>query len=272
MPQNIIKSLFLFLALLIVNACGTNKKGVEEMNTALPKVKDAVFIERLDSMSKQRPEFFYAKFNSKYKDNNNNVSFKTSIRSRIDSATQVMITYATLPIYNVLITPDTVTLLDKRNHCYIKEGVNYFKNAFSVDFNYRNIEEMILGLPIAWDKKIKYHQVDDPFNYIITSSQKEHVRTLGSKQKNLAIRYYFKEDTKTLEKTVIESPKDSSSITIRYTDYQIINNFNIPTEEKIHIATPNNDIYVDLKYIRTSINDPRILYLSIPNKYEKCEK
>lgn len=272
MLQNIIKPLLLLLFLLSITACGTNKKAVEEVNDILPKVEDTVLINRLDSLSKQRPEFFYAKFNSKYEDNNSNVSFKTSIRMRLDSAVQAMVTYASIPIYNAMFTPDTVTLLDKRNNCYIKEDMEFLKSTFSVDFKYENLEELFLGLPIAWDNNIEYYQIKDPYNYIISTPKQEQVRSLSSKAKKLSIRYFFRTDKKTLEKTIIESPSDSTAIIINYIDYQTVDNFNIPIEEKIHISTPKNNIYVDLKYAKTSINEPRILYLSIPNKYDKCEE
>lgn len=272
MLRSIIKALFLVSFLFTVVACGTSKKVVEEADNALPKVKDEILIFRLDSLSKQRPESFYAKFNSKYEDNESNVSFKTSVRMTLDSAVQTIITYAKIPIYNSLVTPDSVTLVDKRRKCYINEGMAYFKKAFNVDFNYKNIEELILGLPIAWDKSINYYQVRDPFNYIISTPKQDRVTPPGSKNRNLSIRYYFKDDARTLEKTIIESLQDSTVITISYYDYQMVDNFNIPQGEDIHIATPRNNIYVDLKYVKISINEPRILYLSIPNKYEKCEE
>ena len=78
-------------------------------------------------------------------------------------------------------------------------------------------------------------------------------------------------DTKVLRKVIIDSPKDTTSITVNYYGHEMIENYNIPTEGDINIRTARETIYIDFKYNKSIINDPRVLYLAIPNKYERCE-
>ena len=271
MLQIITKYTFLFAVLFSFASCGAKKAADDENSVKLPKVKEEILINRLDSLSKQRPKHFYAKLSSRYSDSQTNVSFKTSIRMVADSAFHALITFARIPIYNAMVTPDTLTIVDKRNNCYIQEGMGYLKQKFNVDFQHKNVEELILGLPIAWDSELEYHQIKDPYNYVISSQTKRNLRRLETEEADVNIRYFLSNDTKVLRKVIIDSPKDTTSITVNYYGHEMIENYNIPTEGDINIRTARETIYIDFKYNKSIINDPRVLYLAIPNKYERCE-
>jgi hypothetical protein len=271
MLQFITKHLFLSALLVSVAACGTKRDADKENNIKLPKVKDEVLINRLDSLSKRRPEHFYTKLSSRYSDSKYNVSFKTSIRMRTDSAFHALITFARIPIYNTMVTPDTLTIVDKRNNCYIQEGMSYLKKTFNVDFKHENIEELILGMPIAWESNAEYHQLKDPYSYVVSTDKKRNIRRLESEGDGVLIRYFLSNDTKTLRKVIIDSPKDTTTISINYYGREMIENYSIPIEGDINVKTPREDISIDFKYNKSSVNDPRVLYLAIPNKYERCE-
>lgn len=270
MLRNITKLIFSAVLMISLASCGAKKSADGENTHKLPKVKEELLINRLDSLSKERPEHFYTKLSSKYSDSKYNVSFKTSIRMRTDSAFHALITFARIPIYNTMVTPDTLTIVDKRNNCYIQEGMTYLKKTFNVDFKHENIEELILGMPIAWDSNVEYHQIKDPYNYIVSSQPKRNIRRLDADD-DVLIRYYLSNDTKSLRRLVIDSPKDTTTITVNYFGREMIDNYSIPTSGDINVKTPREDIYIDFKYNKSIINEPRVLYLAIPNKYERCE-
>lgn len=272
MRQSIFKIGIYLLLLIIISSCARGKSAVQENAEKLPKVKDEVLISRLDSLSKIKPRTFYTKVSSKYKDNSMKVSFKTSLRMVADSALNALITFARIPIYNSMVTPDTLTIVDRRNNCYIQEGMSYLKNTFDVDFQHNNIEEVLLGMPVGWDSNEEYYQLKDPFNYIISSHNK---RSLRRSTKDLTgdvyIRYYLTNDTRNVRKVVIDSPADTTSIFIDYLTREWIGDYYLPSEADVRIETPRDTILMDMKYSKTSVNDTLILYLNIPDKYERCD-
>ena len=71
------------------------------------------------------PKTFYTKVSTKYSDTSQNISFKTSIRLVKDSAVNALITYAGFPIYNSVVTPDSLILVNKRGKCYTKTKLNF---------------------------------------------------------------------------------------------------------------------------------------------------
>ena len=272
MHQNIFKITVLFFLFIALAACGTKKKKQQEELEKLEKRKEFELISKLDSLSKQRPDHFYTKIASKYRDSEYNISFKTSIRMRSDSALNALITYARIPIYNNMVTPDTLTIVDKRNNCYIQEDMSYMKNTFDVDFQHHNIEELLLGLPVGWDSEEEYYQIKDPYNYIISSHNKRNLRrsakdTTGS----VYIRYYLTEDLENVKRIIIDSPADTTSIDINYFSRELIEGYSVPNEADVTVKTPRDTIYVDMRYTKTTVNEPRVLYLAIPDKYERCQ-
>lgn len=271
MLQSIIRSFIPIFILIFVVSCSSKRRAIQESEEKLAKQKEELLINMLDSISKQRPDHFYTKISSKYTDSEYKVSFKTSIRMRADSALHALITFARIPIYNTMVTPDTLTIVDKRNNCYIMEDMGYLKNTFDVDFQHHNIEELLLGLPVGWDSNEEYYQIKDPYNYIISSHNK---RSLRRSEKDLTgdvyIRYYLNDSANHIKRIIIDSPADTTSIDINYFKREKLNGFNVPVEGDVRIETPRDTIYIDMKFSKTSVNDPRVLYLAIPEKYERC--
>lgn len=171
-----------------------------------------------------------------------------------------------------MVTPDTLTIVDKRGDCYIQEGMSYLKKTFNIDFEHKNIEEFLLGLPVGWDINEKYHQINDPYNYVISSHNK---RSLRKSEKDdsgdVYIRYFLSDDTEQLKRIIIDSPVDTTSIMVNYFSYELVNGYSVPLDSDITVFTPRDTIYIDLKYTKSTINEPSELFLVIPENYIRCE-
>lgn len=263
----IIKILSIGLIAMVVGACGTKKQVDLESGDRLPKMEEELLIQQLNELSKARPDYFYTRYNSRFSDNNTNVSFKTTVRMTADSALQASISFANIPIYNAVITPDTLSLVDRRNKCFIQEGTNFFKQQFNVDFSHRNIEELLLGLPIAWNEETIYKQASDPYNYVVVPDEKSDQNVTN----DYFIRYYLDDEAKQLRRVTIDSPKDTTSIIVDYSEHIDVDNFTLPKRVEVRIKTARNDIFVDFRQARTEINEPQTIILAIPETYERCE-
>ena len=89
------------------------------------KTSELVYI--IDSISKISPSTFYSKITTNYKDTNQELSFKTSVRMIKDSAVTAMISYAGIPIVNSIITNDSLQFTNKKDRCYIKTNLKVLK-------------------------------------------------------------------------------------------------------------------------------------------------
>lgn len=269
-----IKFFSLFWAILLLTSCAKHLTDVEQ--DKLPRKKTQDLIEVMDSLSHRKPDFFYTKIKTDFSDTNRNISFKTSIRMVKDSAINTLITYATLPIINSIITQDTVKIVNKRDKCYIIQSLSYIKENFGIDFNYKNLEELILGMPLDYDTTQKYFQIHDPFNYTISSHKKRDIKRFDRNERllekeDIIIKYFLSDDARGLKGMYIESPSDSTSIKVDYLTREMTSDYNVPKEVYIAITSPRNQMRINLSYDKVEINQPQPLFLVIPEGYEKCK-
>lgn len=261
-------SILLFFVGLIFIACNPKIHG--EWGK-LPKVKDAVLVQKLDSLSNITYDYFYTKVSTNFKDTNQNVSFKTSIRIVNDSAVNATISYASIPIIHGLVTPDTVKVSNKRENCYVKESLSFFKRQFGVDFNYENIEELIQGRPLAFDSLEEYYQVNDPYNYTISSHKKREIRRLErNAEREIVLYYTLSPDLHKLKSTRVESIDDTTEIVINYISWEEVEGNFVPALVEIEINSPRNRIRIEMDAKKSRINEREEIYFVIPEDYEKC--
>lgn len=243
----------------------------------LPKVKRVKTPELLtvlDSLSRVRPHTFYTKISTRFTDTTRSISFKTSLRMVADSAINTIITYAAIPVVNALITPDSVTVVNKRDKCVSRADMNYLRENFGVDFSFKNIEEMILGIPLDYDTTQKYFQIHEYSRYVISSHRKRKLKKtdrLGRTEDDVAVKYFINREKNQLEGLEVISASDTTSIEVQYVTRQSVNGMNIPDQVIIRVISPRNNLLMELSYEKAEVNEPVELYFIIPEGYEDCE-
>ena len=237
-----------------------------------PRRKDDELQVALDSLSAIEFDHFYAKIAAKYVDTSQNFSFKSSLRIRRDSVVNAVITFVTIPIYNALLTKDTIKFTDKRDKCFTAKDLSFFKEKFAVDFNYRNVEELFFGKPVGYDPANKYFQINGPFSYTMCSHRKREIKKIERKDMRELITYYsLTPDLKRLQSMQIESLEDSTSIFINYKILEEVDGYNVPQFVEISIQTPKQEIKIELDYRKTRVNEKEDVYFVIPDGYEICK-
>lgn len=292
---------WLGIALLVILASCV-RRPVADKPIKLEKRKTIELIHAMDSLSGIRPNSFYTKIRCHYSDTNRRVSFKTSIRAIRDSLINPIITYAGIPIVNSLIRLDSLFISNRKDKCAIRTNMGYIKESFGVDFDFRNIEELLLGLPVAYDTTQKYFQINDPYHYIISSHRKRIIRrenrddnnnnrnnnrherdnnprrdrngigndNNNNEEDNVIIRYFIDPSLKSIQKMVIDSPEDTTHISIDYISRDTVETYLLPKEVVIDIVTARNHIVLTMDYDKTEINTPQEIYFVIPEEYGTC--
>ncbi|MFM7301135.1 MAG: DUF4292 domain-containing protein [Crocinitomicaceae bacterium] len=270
--MSLYKYYFFFLFAFVWMGCAKKTTQHVISTEKLPKIKDKELIAVLDSLHQIKVKTFYTKLSVDYKDTTRDVSFKTSIKNVTDSAVNAIITYARIPIVTAMVTTDSVLVVNKNDKCFTKASLNYIKENFGIDFNYGNIEELILGRPIDYSEEQKYFVVNNPYQYIISSHRKKDRRRLERKAKEDILIFYTLNDQATqIQSMSVESPSDSTNIILDYMSWQNINGIQLPKEVLIFINTPKNNISIRLEYEKVEINEPQELIIIIPESYEKCD-
>ena len=242
----------------------TDSEGKPEK---LPKLKQKQFIAMLDSISMSSPQYMYTKLKVNYKGVDNKGSFKATLKSVQDSAVSAVISFARIPVFSALIDSSSLTILNKKDKCFSVQAINEFSKKFGVDFALHNVEEVIFGHAIGFSFDQKYHMLSDPYQYILSTHRKVGAR----KKKEIVYRYILAPNQRHLESAYISAPMDSTEIEIKYLEWQRADDYLLPKVIEMNIKTRNNIGQIILEYTRLDAVTPEALFLTIPEKYEKCD-
>ncbi|MEJ6505629.1 MAG: DUF4292 domain-containing protein [Crocinitomicaceae bacterium] len=262
------KTKFLFVVLcLFISGCAKQWTDSETKPEKLPKLKQKDFITKLDSISLGSPKFMYTKLKVNYKEGDRKFSFKTTLKNAQDSAVIALVSFARIPVFSALIDTSSLTLVNKKDKCYSKDLLLNFSKKSGVDFRYDNIEEVIYGHAIGFSKNKKYHMLNDPFNYKLSSHRKGQNR----RHKDIVYTYNLHKNQKHLESTHIQIPFDSVEIKVNYLEWQTSEGYLLPKKIVLNLQTPKVSANIQMEYTRIDVLTPEPLFLIIPEKYEKCD-
>ncbi|MBU2019986.1 MAG: DUF4292 domain-containing protein [Bacteroidetes bacterium] len=250
------------------------KKLTEGDGEKVKRRKTSELLENMDSLVTRVPSTFYSKISTKFKDTTSNISFKNSVRLISDSAMNCIITYASIPVVNALVTNDSLNVVNKKDKCVVRADLNFIRENFGVDFSFRNIEELMYGLPLDYDTTLKYFQINEPYRYVISSHRKMKIKRIDKKDKEeetIVFKYFLDKTGKNVEGVEIYSPNDTTTVWVNYLSRQMIDGYSIPDEVEIKIQMPRNNIFLQMSYNRPEVNQPQELYFIIPEGYEDCE-
>jgi len=102
----------------------------------------------------------FTTFSSKVKveysdDKNRRFDFNAFVRMKKDSAIWISIIAAlNIEAFRVMITPDSVVIMDKINRTIQHKPLLYLQEITKVPFDYKTLEDLILGNPVYLDKTI----------------------------------------------------------------------------------------------------------------------
>ena len=264
------KNALFFLTPILLVACGVSRQT--EMTDNGSRFKEEEMLNALDRLSEMEVGNFYSKINTQYTDSSRNVSFKTSLRIANDSAVSAIISYASIPVVNALITPDSVKITNRKDKCYILRDMVYFRESFGVDFSYENIEELLLGKPVAYQKGGEYFRANDAPGNSVCSHKKRDIRKNERNSVREIITYYTLDDSlHNLSRMQIISPEDSTMIEVNYLERELIEGYELPLHILVDIYAPRQRITVDFEYRKSHINKPEEIHFVIPENYEKCQ-
>lgn len=251
-----------------------NESGKKNEN----EKKTDFLVNKLDSLNNTKPAYFYGKAATSYKDKKNNFSFKTSIKIKSDSAATALITFAGVPIMNSIATKDSVKFQNKRNKCYSENSIAFFNTVFGYPFEFDNIVQLLLGLPITFEKEQEYQQESDNIFHILSTHKTLRLKT-GTKMyvaddnaKEIFIKYFLSTDGNILEKVEIDNPVDKVKVIINYGNRsKEPATYNYPQRIVAKIITETNKIDVSLEFESMEINQIQEIFYTVPNSYVICQ-
>jgi hypothetical protein len=243
-----------------------SKKDTSTVKITMPQqaVNDTVKIVRtiLDQLNKNRIDYktLTAKVNVDYTGGEGKTyNLNTVIRMYRDSAIWISANALLgFEAMRVLITKDSVKLLDKINRTYTERSVSYLQEITALPLDLHVLQDLIVGNPVFVDSSITYYAKG---NGVIT------LLSVGEWFKNLLT---LDENDKTILHSKLDDTEVSRSRTaeLTYSDYDRKAGVPFSAYRRITVAEKNRlDIKMDFR--QYDFNKDVSFPLSIPKNYRR---
>ena len=247
--------LFIFLIALFFS-CKTvhkTKTRVEGVRTSRSEL-----LEKL-----KQPDFNFKWFSAKAKiefdDLKNNQTATANIRMKKDSAIWISITgLLGIEGTRILITPDSIKLLDKLNSRYYKKDISYLKQITNMtNLTFDNLQKIILGIDFNFDKSNSTVEKIDT-TYKIETSEKQLQSIIWLNAMNL-----------TMSKKELKDKVINQTYEMNYADYRLLADRLFSYRRKVKIVGQQDKTYsIDIDYKKVTLDEPQKMPFTVPKSYE----
>ncbi len=264
------------LSLVIFPACKTtrqiNKVIAPKDSTAIvvvahtPTDIDSIvkLKKTVDNLNRNHIDFktFNAKIKVEYQDNKGKQPDITAIvRIVKDSAIWISLsaTFLNIEVYRVLITKDSVVLLNKQDKEVQYRSLDYLQEVTEIPFDFKTVQDLIVGNPVFMDSTqiISYKQTGDQVWLLNTGKFFKHLLTLSA---NDFLLQHSKLDD-------IDVARNRTA-DITYSGYENKTGVNFSTYREITISEKNK-LDIQLNFKQYEFNKDLSVSFNVPKNYKR---
>ncbi|MGH2649249.1 MAG: DUF4292 domain-containing protein [Ginsengibacter sp.] len=241
-----------------------SRKDTQLVITATPANIDSLkgASDVLQSLNKSRISFttFSAKIKVEYEDyRGKQPDFNAFVRLYKDSVMWISInaTFLSIEAFRILITKDTIIILNKLNKQVEYHPFNYIEDIAHIPLNFSTLQDIVIGNPIyVGDSIVSYRQTE---NHILLG-------TAGQFFKNLLT---ISADNNLLERSKLDDIDVGQNRTadLSYGNYEKNNGFYFATYREITVAEKTK-VDINLNYKQYDFNKELSFPFGIPRNYK----
>ena len=238
------------------------KDTAQTVIVADPKADSVQFIRDIFAhVQKNKINFktFTAKIKVEYTDKNGKGPDLTVFTRMVkDSAIWLSInaTIFSYEAFRVLITPDSVKVLNKKEKEYQLRSVSYLKELIQLPFDFHTLQDLLIGNPVYLDSNIvSFKKNDDALLLLSSGKLFKHLLTLNPG--NYELQHSKLDDVNAARNRTCD---------LTYSNYDNKNGINFPTERKISVAEKSR-LDVDMDFKQYSFDEAVSLPFTIPKNY-----
>lgn len=217
------------------------------------------------------------------------ISFRMNLKMNTNDYILLFASKMSLPIAKVMMTPDSVKLINYYNKNYTLSDYSYFNYLAGTDLNFYMIQSIFNNDIFSMDENDKQYKdfvsYKDSGYYVLQSlntrkidrifkrNRKERIdRILKRKDEDVFVvqSVYVNPVTFKIHKIILDDKIKNKQLTINFSNfYQIKPNGSFPGQIKLYYKTSNNFLKMEMKLSKVSFEDVTDPSFNIPAKYNK---
>jgi len=217
----------------------------------------------MDNLQQNYIEFktFSAKIKAEYQDSKGKQPDVTAIVRIIkDSAIWISLTasFLNIEIYRVLITKDSVILLNKQEREVQYRSLDYLQEVTEIPFDYKTLQDLLVGNPVFMDSNIVYYKRTE--NQVLISSVGKFFKHLLTLSADNHLLLHSKLDDVDISR--------NRTADLTYGDYENKTGFNFSTYREITVSEKNK-LDIRLNFKQYEFNKELSVTFNIPKNYSR---
>jgi len=197
-------------------------------------------------------------------------SFNVNLRMRCDSLIWMSISPALgIEVARVLISPDSVKVLNRINGTYFKGGFAYLSELLQADLNFKMLQSILLGnayLHYTVDKYILDRENDE---FVLSTFKKRKMKREVEMEipEIVTQEIWYSPERQRVSRMEMRDYRPMRNFSVRYLAYELIDSLMVPSSFQID-AQANKSLSVQMTYSRIVLNKEQNIAFSIPDDYE----
>lgn len=207
-------------------------------------------------------EYFNARTKVKYREGNRRINGNAHIRIKKDSIIWLSVSPSVgIEVTRILITPDTVLILNRLDKVFYKFGFQEISKYFSFQVDFSLIQAIMLGNLSG--------EIDDKS----TIKKEGNFFVVKQPSGSLDIQSFINSSTLKVETVLLNEKSTSNNMTLKYSEFGMLLNSLFPYNCLINLTYKSDKgplvTSITLKYTKAEIPDKPLKFpFNIPNKYE----
>lgn len=269
------------------SSCSTSKKMVTH------EIKPMTTSKIIRKMASETPK--YKNYESKrisinYSDLENKNTFSGQFKIDRDKCIILTLKKLNMPLGRAYLSPDTLAFVNYYEKYFVKDDMQSMQQLIGVDMDYSLLQAFLTADVSTllnnkdFDKDLVSY-IDENMYRIDSKFSPKIDRALSSGNDKRLDRYMRKmDDSEFIDYTVWIDPeffvirkltfndiKYKESLTITYDQYELVGRSLFPQQIALKMVTPKQQIDLDVKLSRPSVNKSQDFNFSIPEKYDELK-
>lgn len=248
----------------LLTSCKLMEKGETKSNIEA-KTPQYLFQQLNDSAF--RCNWFQGKLNATVDFQKKQNSFSAAVRLKKDSIMWVSISALGIEVVRVLITRDSLKLVNKLDATYMVTNYDYLDGLLQLNTSFELIQDLILGnyFDYVEIEKLNSSKVSKN-NYVLETLSKKKLRKLGTEEK-VTEEIWMDPVSYKVCKMNVDDSHSRRELTMEYNDFRRIENQMFPYKTAF-LRNTKDPVKVSLEYTKVTVNKVQAFPFSIPANYK----
>ncbi len=257
----------LFVVMMLLSACGP----LRDVVTPVPDPERLSVEQTLTSMRNGETafDFFATRFSGTASLDGQMMSVSGAIRIRKDSAIYISIApLLGIELARLLITPDTVRMINRLENTYYIGDMGVLNNLLNTHLDFYMLQALLTGNDFGHFSTDDFRLAQDRDMLLLQSRNRRPLSAAHSHisfQQNL---WLNDESFRVMENLLFE-PLSNRSLRAKYQNTWEVDGQTVPRDVTLVFTEPGSRADLNIRYSRTTIDQPQPLSFSIPEGYTR---